>query len=134
MADARFEDGDERPLNLFAQDGDDLGVISALVQDSVLPVTEMTYDSRRRRGDHSICEGQNRRGKDQGFHGISPCYKHSNHRLCHQAPRNIRQRAADFTATLRPKSAKSQLFKCSRASIAASTRFLTCSFCRIEVM
>ncbi len=49
MADARFEDGDERPLNLFAQDGDDLGVISALVQDSVLPVTEMTWDRKARR-------------------------------------------------------------------------------------
>ena len=49
MADARFEDGDERPLNLFAQDGDDLGVISALVQDAVLPVTEMTWDRKARR-------------------------------------------------------------------------------------
>lgn len=49
MADARFEDGDERPLNLFAQDSDDLGVISALVQDAVLPITEMTWDRKARR-------------------------------------------------------------------------------------
>lgn len=49
MADARFEDGDERPLNLIAQDGDDLGVISALVQDAVLPITEMTWDRKARR-------------------------------------------------------------------------------------
>ena len=49
MADARFEDGDERPLNLIARDGDDLRVISALVQDAVLPVTEMTWDRKARR-------------------------------------------------------------------------------------
>jgi hypothetical protein len=49
MADARFEDGDERPLNLIAQDSDDLGVISALVQDAVLPMTEMTWDRKARR-------------------------------------------------------------------------------------
>ena len=49
MTDARFEDGGEAPLHLVAQDADDLKVISALVQDAVLPVTEMTYDARRRR-------------------------------------------------------------------------------------
>jgi hypothetical protein len=49
MTDARFEDGGERPLRLVAQDGEDLKVISALVQDAVLPVTELTYDARRRR-------------------------------------------------------------------------------------
>ena len=49
MSDARFEDGDERPLNLIARDGDDLRVISALVQDAVLPVTEMTWDRKARR-------------------------------------------------------------------------------------
>ena len=49
MADARFEDGDEAPLNLIARDGDDLRVISALVQDAVLPVTEMTWDRKARR-------------------------------------------------------------------------------------
>jgi hypothetical protein len=47
--DARFEDGRETPLNLGATDVDDLEVISALVQDAVLPVTEMTYVARERR-------------------------------------------------------------------------------------
>jgi hypothetical protein len=49
MTDARFEDGGEAPLRLVAQDVEDLRVISALVQDAVLPVTEMTHDPRRRR-------------------------------------------------------------------------------------
>ncbi|MFA5580358.1 MAG: DUF2948 family protein [Paracoccaceae bacterium] len=47
--DARFEDGGERPLYLKARDADDLAVISALVQDSVLPVPEMRYDRAQRR-------------------------------------------------------------------------------------
>ena len=47
--DARFEDGGERPLRLKALELDDLQVISALVQDSVFPATEMTWDRRRRR-------------------------------------------------------------------------------------
>jgi len=47
--DASFEDGAERPLNLGALDTDDLKVISALVQDAVLPVTEMKYDRKARR-------------------------------------------------------------------------------------
>lgn len=49
MADARFEDGAERPLNLMAQDAEDLAVISALVQDAVFPATEMTWDRRARK-------------------------------------------------------------------------------------
>ncbi len=49
MTDARFEDGGEGPLRLVAQDADDLKVISTLVQDAVLPLTEMTFDPRRRR-------------------------------------------------------------------------------------
>ena len=49
MTDARFQDGGEGPLRLIAQDAEDLGVISTLVQDAVLPVTEMTYDPKRRR-------------------------------------------------------------------------------------
>lgn len=49
MTDAKFEDGGEAPLRLIAQDAEDLKVISTLLQDAVLPVTEMTYDSRRRR-------------------------------------------------------------------------------------
>lgn len=49
MTDARFEDGGEGPLRLVAQDADDLKVISTLVQDAVLPVTELKFDQKRRR-------------------------------------------------------------------------------------
>ena len=49
MTDARFEDGGEGPLRLVAQDAEDLRVMSTLVQDSVLPVTELKFDPRRRR-------------------------------------------------------------------------------------
>ncbi|NHB77017.1 DUF2948 family protein [Rhodobacter calidifons] len=49
MTDARFQDGDEDPLRLVARDGEDLKVISLLVQDAVLPVTELKFDARRRR-------------------------------------------------------------------------------------
>lgn len=48
MADARFEDGEERPLYLGAEDADDLQIISALVQDAVLPITEMRFRPARR--------------------------------------------------------------------------------------
>ncbi|MDW3224354.1 MAG: DUF2948 family protein [Paracoccaceae bacterium] len=44
MTDASFEDGHEAPLNLGALDGEDLTVISALVQDAVFPATEMRWD------------------------------------------------------------------------------------------
>lgn len=47
--DARFEDGAERPLHLKARDGEDLQVISAVLQDAVLPITEMRWQSRQRR-------------------------------------------------------------------------------------
>jgi hypothetical protein len=49
MTDARFEEGGEGPLRLVAQDAEDLKVISTLVQDAVLPVTELTFDAKRRR-------------------------------------------------------------------------------------
>src|SRR5690606_14293048 len=49
MADARFEDGDEAPLNLVALGPDDLTVIASLIQDAVLPGSEMKYDRKRRR-------------------------------------------------------------------------------------
>jgi hypothetical protein len=49
MTDARFQDGGEEPLRLVAQDAEDLKVVSALVQDAVLPVTELKYDARHRR-------------------------------------------------------------------------------------
>ncbi|WP_134682017.1 DUF2948 family protein [Paracoccus ravus] len=48
MSDARFTDADPAPLALAAADMDDLTVISALVQDSILPVTEISYDMRHR--------------------------------------------------------------------------------------
>ena len=48
MNDARFEDGAERPLALRAEAAEDLPVLSALVQDAVLPAAEMRYDRRRR--------------------------------------------------------------------------------------
>jgi Protein of unknown function (DUF2948) len=49
MTDAKFEDGGEAPLRLVAQDAEDLKVIAALLQDAVLPVTELKYDARQRR-------------------------------------------------------------------------------------
>ena len=47
--DARFEDGGEAPLNLGALTQEDLQVLSALIQDAVLPVSEMRWfrDERR---------------------------------------------------------------------------------------
>lgn len=51
MVDARFEDGDEGPLLLVAREGEDLTVLSALVQDAVLPASEMRFDRRRQRFD-----------------------------------------------------------------------------------
>lgn len=47
--DARFADGEDRPLHLMAVDDEGLAVISALVQDAVMPVTEMRWDRRIRR-------------------------------------------------------------------------------------
>lgn len=47
--DAKFEDADERPLHLKAEDAEGLEVISALAQDSVFPVTEMAWQSGQRR-------------------------------------------------------------------------------------
>ncbi len=47
--DARFEDGAEKPLRLQAMDSDDLKVISALVQDAVFPITEISWRHKERR-------------------------------------------------------------------------------------
>lgn len=47
--DATFDDGGEAPLNLGALDRDDLQVISSLVQDSVFPITEMTWRAAEHR-------------------------------------------------------------------------------------
>ncbi|SDX88068.1 Protein of unknown function [Ruegeria halocynthiae] len=49
MTDASFEDGREAPLNLGAEDADDLQVIATLTQDAVFPVTEMTWRPSERR-------------------------------------------------------------------------------------
>ncbi len=49
MTDARFEDVGGGPLRLRALDADDLQVISAAVQDAVLPASEIGWDRRRRR-------------------------------------------------------------------------------------
>ncbi|NJM83500.1 MAG: DUF2948 family protein [Tabrizicola sp.] len=49
MTDARFEDGAEAPLRLVARDEADLRVISALLQDAVFPITEMSWQKRQRR-------------------------------------------------------------------------------------
>ena len=47
--DARFEDADEAPLRLVAFDAEDLQVISALVQDSVLQGGDIQWRPRERR-------------------------------------------------------------------------------------
>ncbi|WP_299820163.1 DUF2948 family protein [uncultured Jannaschia sp.] len=47
--DARFHDARGGPLRLWATDAEDLQVISALVQDAVLPATEMTWTKSARR-------------------------------------------------------------------------------------
>ena len=49
MADARFEDGEIGPLNLVARDGEDLQVISALVQDAVLTGADLKWERSKRR-------------------------------------------------------------------------------------
>ena len=46
--DARFEDGREAPLYLGALDAEDLGVLAALVQDAVFPITEMAWRPKAR--------------------------------------------------------------------------------------
>ncbi|APX90485.1 hypothetical protein BV394_12725 [Brevirhabdus pacifica] len=46
--DARFEDADEAPLRLGAEDAEDLKVISTLVQDAVFPASEIAWRASRR--------------------------------------------------------------------------------------
>ncbi len=48
MSDARFEEA-RAALALRAQDAQDLQVLSSLLQDAVFPITEMTWQKRRRR-------------------------------------------------------------------------------------
>lgn len=47
--DARFADADPRPLALRAEDAGDLRILSALLQDAILPGSEINYDPRARR-------------------------------------------------------------------------------------
>jgi len=47
--DAKFEDGETRPLRLRALDTEDLSVISGLCQDAVLPASEMRWQRTDRR-------------------------------------------------------------------------------------
>jgi hypothetical protein len=47
--DATFEEGSEQPLRLMAVDRDDLSVVSALVQDAILPSSEMAWRPSERR-------------------------------------------------------------------------------------
>lgn len=47
--DARFEDANEAPLRLRALAAEDLSVISALLQDAVLPGSEIRWERRARR-------------------------------------------------------------------------------------
>lgn len=47
--DARFEDGREAPVNIGAYDTDELTVVSALCQDAVFPITEMSWGATQRR-------------------------------------------------------------------------------------
>ncbi|MFI0395171.1 DUF2948 family protein [Paracoccus jiaweipingae] len=50
MTDASFRDADpDQPLALRAEDGQDLRILSALVQDAVLTVDDLSYDPRARR-------------------------------------------------------------------------------------
>lgn len=49
MSDARFEDGREAPLNLGAEDSEDIGVLSALIQDAVFEARDMKWEKGRRR-------------------------------------------------------------------------------------
>lgn len=46
--DARFEDGAEAPLRLFATDTEDLSVVATLVQDAVLPATEISWQPQKK--------------------------------------------------------------------------------------
>ncbi|WP_207100648.1 DUF2948 family protein [Paracoccus shandongensis] len=46
--DARFADADPAPLALMAEDEQDLRILSALLQDAILPASEMSYDPRGR--------------------------------------------------------------------------------------
>ncbi|MEM8869168.1 MAG: DUF2948 family protein [Pseudomonadota bacterium] len=47
MNDARFEDAEDRPLVLRAETPEDIAVLSALLQDAVLPSSEISWVPRK---------------------------------------------------------------------------------------
>lgn len=49
MSDARFQEGEDRPLHLMVREPGDVTVLSALLQDAVMPVGEVGLDRRARR-------------------------------------------------------------------------------------
>jgi Protein of unknown function (DUF2948) len=49
MTDATFEDGAEKPLHLKAEDAESVPILSALVQDAVLTMSDMKWEPRARR-------------------------------------------------------------------------------------
>lgn len=48
MSDARFEDGADKPMRVLAQDPRDVAVFSAILQDAVGTVADVSYLSRKR--------------------------------------------------------------------------------------
>ncbi len=48
MSDARFADGAERPIKLFAHDREDTEIVSALIQDAIAERKEMLWEPERR--------------------------------------------------------------------------------------
>lgn len=49
MADARFEDAGDAPLRVKAESAGDVPVLSALLQDAVMPSSEIAWMARQRR-------------------------------------------------------------------------------------
>lgn len=47
--DARFEDGGDRPLNLGAQEVDDLKVMAALLQDAIFTPADLVWQAKQRK-------------------------------------------------------------------------------------
>jgi len=46
--DAKFEDGDERPIYIAAMDAGSVPIVASLVQDAIFPITEMKWDRAHR--------------------------------------------------------------------------------------
>ncbi|MEM7632405.1 MAG: DUF2948 family protein [Pseudomonadota bacterium] len=101
--DATFEDGAERPLRLKAEDAEDLKVLSSLVQDAVLPASEMRFERERRRfsflinrfrwEDKAVAERQGR-----GFERVQALLVVDD--VMHVAQQGLDQRDADMVLSL----------------------------------